>query len=80
MIGKLSRPTSGFVLPYHKYKGSLNLLNKQLDEDDQPLPEHEPPNAADAIFMHYDICYRDNNTKEGQHRCDDAILQELDWL
>ena len=30
--------------------------------------------------MHHDICYRDNQTKEGKHKCDDEMLQELDML
>ena len=80
MIGKLPRPKRGFVLPYHKYTGPYNPLDEQLDEDDQPLPGQEPYNAVDAISMHHDICYLDNNTKEGKHKCDDVMLQELDEL
>ena len=30
--------------------------------------------------MQHDICYRDNNTKEGKHECDDRMLRELDVL
>ena len=33
------RPKKGFVLPKHKYTGPYNPLNKQLDENDNPLPE-----------------------------------------
>ena len=79
-IGKLPRPKRGFVLPYHKYTGPYNPLHEQLDEYDQPLPGQEPYNAVDAISMRHDICYRDNNTKEGKHECDDVMLQELDVL
>ena len=82
VIGKLPRPKKGFVLPYHKYTGPYNPLDKQLDEFDQPHPGQEPYNAVDAISMRHDICYRDNNgnTKEGKHACDDEMLKELDML
>ena len=31
--------------------------------------------------MRHDICYRDNgNTKDGKHKCDDEMLNELDQL
>ena len=39
-----------------------------------------PYNAVDAIPMRHDICYRDNETKEGKHACDDEMLKELDVL
>ena len=77
-IGKLPRPKRGFVLPYHKYIGPYNPLHEQLNEDNQPLPGQEPHNAVHAISMHHDICYRDNNTKEG--KCDYIMLQELDTM
>ena len=81
VIGKLPRPKKGFVLPYHKYTGPYNPLDKQLDEFDQPHPGQEPYNAVDAISMRHDICYRDNgDTKEGKHACDDEMLKELDVL
>ena len=34
----------------------------------------------DAISMRHDICYRDNNGKEGKLNCDDKMLEELDEL
>ena len=80
VIGKLPRPKRGFVLPYHKYTGPYNPLHEQLDENDQPIPGQEPYNAVDAISMRHDICYRDNNTKEGKLDCDDEMLNELDEL
>ena len=80
MIGKLPRPKRGFVLPYHKFTGPYNPLHEQLDEYDQPLAGQEPYNAVDAISMRHDICYRDNETKQGKHACDDEMLQELDVL
>ena len=80
VIGKLPRPHRGFVLPYHKYTGPYNPLDKQLDEFDQPVTGQEPYNAVDATSLRHDICYRDNNTKVGKHKCDDIMLQELDVL
>ena len=53
MIGKLPRPKSGFVLPYHKYTGPYNPLNEQLDEFNQPYAGQEPYNAVDAISMRH---------------------------
>ena len=80
MIGKLPRPKWGFLAPYHKYTGPYNPLHEQLDEYDQALAGQEPYNAVNAISMRYDICYRDNDTKEGKHACDDEMLKELDVL
>ena len=68
VIGKLPRSKRGFVLPYHKYTGPCNPLNEQVDEYDKPLAGQEPYNAVDAISMRHDICYRDNETKEGNTR------------
>ena len=30
--------------------------------------------------MRHDVCYRDNETKERKHACDDEMLQDLDVL
>ena len=80
-IGKLPiRPHRGFVLPNHKYTGPYNPLHEQLDEHDEPIPGQEPYNAVDAISMRHDICYRDHSTKEGKHKCDDAMLHKLGEL
>ena len=68
------------MLPYHKYTGLYYPLHEEQYEDDQPLPGQEPYNAVNAIPMHHDICYRDNNTKKGKHKCDDIILQVLDTM
>ena len=80
VIGKLPRPKGGFTLPNHKYTGPYNPLDEQLDENDQPKPGEEPYNAVDAISMRHDICYRDNNSKKGKHKCDDCMLKELDEM
>ena len=75
-IGRLPRPAKGFVLPDHKYTGPYNPLDKQLDQNDNPLPGQEPFNAVDAISMKHDICYRDQDKK----KCDDKMILELDLL
>ena len=80
VIGKLPRSKRGFVLPSHKFTGPYNPIHEQLDEHDQALTGHEPYNAMDAISMRHDICYRENDTKEGKHACDDQMLKELDVL
>ena len=80
VIGKLPRPKKGYVLPNHKYTGPYNPLEEQLDENDLPLIGQEPFNNVDAISMRHDICYRDNESKEGKHQCDDKMLLELDIL
>lgn len=81
LIGKIPRPKKGFVLPSHKYTGPYNPLDKQLDENDRPLPGEEPYNAVDAISMHHDICYRDSSDgKKGKQKCDDVMLKELEVL
>ena len=80
VIVKFPRPKRGFVLPYHKYTGPYNPVHEQLDEYDQPVPEQEPYNAVDAVSMRYDICYRDINSKDGKHKCDDIMMRELDAL
>ena len=74
LIGKLPKPKGGFTLPSHKYTGPYNPLDKQLDASDQPLPGQEPYNQVDAIAMKHDICYRDNNNKQGKLKCDKQML------
>ena len=65
LIGKLPiLPKKVFVLPWHKYTGPYNPLDKQLDEKDQPIPGQEPYNGVDAISLHHDICYRDHADKK----------------
>ena len=77
LIGKLPKPKGGFTLPSHKYTGPYNPLDKQLDVNDQPLPGQEPYNQVDAIAMKHDICYRDNNNKQGKLKCDKEMLDSL---
>ena len=76
-IGKLPRPKKGWVLPGYKYAGPFNPLDEQLDEDDNPLPGHEPFNQIDEIALHHDICYRDSNNKKDKHVCDKKMLNNL---
>ena len=63
VIGKIPlNPKMGFVLQKHRFTGPYNTLHLHLDSKDNPLPGNEPYNAADAISMRHDICYRDNDT------------------
>ena len=77
LIGKLPKPKGGFTLPSHKYTGPYNPLDKQLDENDQPLPGQEPYNQVDAIAMKHDSCYWDNDYKQGKLKCDKDMLDSL---
>ena len=76
-IGRLPKPEGGFTLPSHKYTGPYNPLDKQLDASDNPLPGQKPFNQVDAIAMKHDICYRDNNNKQGKLKCDKQMLDSL---
>ena len=66
LIGKLPKPKRGWTLPGHKYTGPYNPLEQQLDENDNPIEGQEPYNDVDATAMVHDICYRDNDNKEGK--------------
>ena len=77
LIGRLPIPKGGLTLPNHKYTGPYNPLEIQLDQNDQPLKGYEPFNQVDEISMRHDICYRDNNTKDGKHVCDRLMLDDL---
>ena len=78
LIGKLPRPKGGWTLPNHKYTGPFNPLDKQLDENDQPLPGQEPYNQVDSIAMQHDICYRDH--EDDKHGCDRVMITNLDKM
>ena len=81
VIGKIPfKPKKGFVLPKHRFTGPYNPLHLQLDSKDNPLPRNESYNAVDAISMHHDICYRDNDTPAGKRECDRKMLAELNAL
>ncbi len=81
LIGRLPKPKKGWVLPNHKYTGPYNPLDEQLDEHDIPIAGQEPYNSVDAISMRHDICYRDDGEQRGgKHKCDDAMLNELNML
>jgi hypothetical protein len=53
-------------------------LDKQLDENDQPIAGQEPYNGVDAISLHHDICYGDHADKKAE--CDSTMLLELKVL
>ena len=78
IIGKLPRPNNGWTLPNHKYTGPWNPLDKQLDENDNPVPGQEPYNQVDAIALKHDICYRDH--EDNKHGCDRVMIEELNSM
>ena len=77
LIEKLLKPKGGFTLSSHKYTGPYNPLEKQLDANDQSLPGQEPYYQIDAIALKHDICYRDNNNKQGKLKYDKDMLNSL---
>ena len=77
LIGKLPKPKRGWTLPGHRYTGPYNPLEQQLDENDNPIEGQEPYNDVDATAMVHDICYRDNDNKEGKKTCDKQMLTSL---
>ena len=77
VISKLPTLKSGWVLPGYRYLGPMNPLEEQLDENDKPKPGHEPKNELGDIARRYDICYRDNNNKQGKSKCDKMMLNDL---
>ena len=79
VVGKIPfKPKKCFVLPKHHYTGPYNPLHVQLDTKDRPLSGQEPYNAADAIAMRLDICYRDNGN--GKAECVRKMLAKLNAL
>ena len=81
VIGKIPfKPKKGFVLSKHRFTGPYNPLHLQLDSQDNPLPAYITYNAVDAISMHHDICYRDNDTPAGKCEFDRKMLVELNPL
>ena len=63
------------MLPRHRFTGTYNPLDKQLDSGDRPKIGNEPFNAVDATSMRHDICYRDNPS--GKNDCDKKMLTAL---
>ena len=81
VIGKLRRPKKGWVLPNRKYTVPYNPVEEQLDERDLPRAGQEPYNAVNAISLRCDIWYRDHaKEKDGKHKCNDVMLNELTVL
>ena len=79
LIGKIPViRKKGLLLYKHKYTGPYNPLDRQLDENDQPLTGQEPYNAVDAIALQHDICYRDK--PQNKRECDATMLKNLKYL
>ena len=79
LIGKLSKPKSGFTPGKYKYMGLYNPLDKQLTYD--PNTEEviewyvKPLNKVDEIAARNDICYDRGFNK---HECDKKMVNELE--
>ena len=71
-------PKDILTLPKHRYTGIQSTpLEDELDENDQPLPGHEPFNQVDELALQHDICYRDSKSKSDKHDCDQVMLKDL---
>ena len=81
LIGKLSRPKSGWTPGQYKYMGPYNPLEKQLVYDKKTgkiTKWHvQPYNKVDEIAAHHDICY-DMGKSKGE--CDKKMVQSLDEI
>lgn len=77
LIGKLPKPQKGWVLPGYRYCGPYNPLDKQVDQDGNPLPGNEPYNQLDDICRIHDNAYEKAVTKADKHKADDIMLKSL---
>jgi len=78
---KIGVPLKNLHLPGHKYTVPFTLLDKRLDENDNPLHGFEPYNQIDKIAMHHDINYRKADEVIGTRQAADTImLDELKAL
>ena len=73
-------PKDILTLPNHRYTGIQSTpLEEELDENDNPLPNHEPYNQVDSIALQHDLCFRNaerlpkNQSLPAKHKCDDTM-------
>ena len=59
---------------------ALQSITKQLDEQDSSISGQDPYSVIDAISMHRDIFYRDNDTSAGKGEPHKKMLTDLDTL
>ena len=82
IIGKLPRPSKGFVAPGYRYLGPYNPLNKQIsynkDTGEIYKINESPKNTLDEIAMHHDICYSVN--PKNKHMCDKKMIENIDKM
>ena len=64
-------------MPGYRYSGPYNPLDKQVDQDGNPLPGHEPYNQLDDICRIHDNAYEKAVTKADKHKADDIMLKSL---
>ena len=82
LIGKLPRPSKGFVPHGYKYLGPYNPLHTQVkfDENTGDIQKiHvQPKNKLDEIAMNHDICYTVNPQNKGD--CDRKMVKSIDEM
>ena len=82
IIGKIPRPTKGFVVPGYKCLGPYNPLDKQVSFDEKTGEIHkihvQPKNKIDEIAMNHDICYSVNPSNKDD--CDRKMVQSVDEM
>ena len=82
LIGKLPRPSKGWVPGDYKYLGPYNPLHKQISFDNKTGEIHkiheQPKNRLDEIAMNHDICYTVNSSNKG--KCDRKMVKDIDSI
>ena len=80
IIGKLPRPSKGFVAPGYYYLGPYNPLERQVSfnkDTGQISKIHvQPKNVLDSIAMKHGICYSVN--PENKSECDREMVKSID--
>ena len=80
LIGKLPRPTKGWVPGDYKFLGPYNPLQSQVsfDENTGEIQKihTQPKNKLDEIAMKHDICYSVNPQNKGD--CDRTMVKSID--
>ena len=77
LIGKISRPKSGFTPGKYKYLGLYNNLDQQLEyEDNGKITNYhvKPYNKVDEIASKHHVCY---SIGENKTECDKTMVKEL---
>ena len=82
MIGKLPRPSKGWIAPGYKYLGSYNLLDKPVSFNTKTGEiykiNEQPKNNLDRIAMNHNICYSVNPSNRGD--CERKMVKSIDQM